>query len=58
MHFSKEAMMQTYKIETVEAFKILYSERKNTVDYLEKFGDKFDKNLAMLIKQIAEASNV
>jgi len=50
--------MQTYKIETVEAFKILYSERKNTVDYLEKFGDKFDKNLAMLIKQIAEASNV
>jgi len=45
--------MPTYKIETVEAFKKLYSERKDTIDYLEKIGNKFERAQAMVIKEAA-----
>lgn len=50
--------MQMYKPETVEKFKELYFERKDTIDYLEKFGNKFEKAQAVLIKQVAKTSNV
>lgn len=50
--------MPTCKTETIESFKKLYSERKETVDYLEKFGNKFEKAQAALIKKIAEMSTV
>jgi len=39
--------------ETVEKFKVLYSEKKEIIDYMEKFGDDFQKIEAMIIKQIA-----
>lgn len=44
--------MTVYKPETVEIFKKIYSERKETVDYLEQFGNKFEKAQAMLIKEV------
>lgn len=44
--------MIAYKAETVEAFKKIYSERKDTIDYLEKFGNRFEKAQAMLIKEV------
>lgn len=50
--------MPTYKVETVVAFKKLYFERKDTIDYLEKFGNKFEKAQAMLIKEVAGMRDV
>ena len=44
--------MTVYKPETVEIFKKIYSERKDTVDYLEKFGNKFEKAQSILIKEV------
>lgn len=44
--------MRTYKPETIEVFKKIYSERKDTIDYLEKFGNRFEKAQAMLIKEV------
>jgi hypothetical protein len=45
--------MSTYKPETVTAFKEMYAERKSTVEYLIRFGNTYDKALAMLIKDVA-----
>lgn len=45
--------MPSYKIETIEAFKKLYSEKKEVIDYLEKFGSKFERAQAMVIKEAA-----
>lgn len=47
-----------YKPETIEAFKKLYSDKKDTIEYLEKFGNRFEKAQALLIKEIAAMSNV
>lgn len=47
-----------YTPETVEAFKKLYSDKKDTIEYLEKFGNRFEKAQALLIKEIAAMSNV
>lgn len=52
MNFSEETTMRTYKPETIEVFKKIYSERKDTIDYLEKFGNRFEKAQAMLIKEV------
>lgn len=45
--------MPQYKPETIATFRKIYSERKETIDYLEKFGNKFEKAQAMLIKNVA-----
>lgn len=50
--------MLQYKNETVETFKKLYTERKDTIEYLEKFGNRFEKAQAMLIKEIAGISDI
>jgi hypothetical protein len=49
--------MLIYKPETIKAIKKLYSERKDTLEYLEKFGNRFEKAQALLIKEIAAMSN-
>lgn len=45
--------MNQYKPQTIEAFKELYSERRDIIEYLEKFGNRFEKAQALLIKEIA-----
>lgn len=45
--------MSQYKPETIVTFKKMYSERKETIDYLEKFGNLYEKAQAMLIKSVA-----
>lgn len=45
--------MLMYKPETIKIFKKLYSEKKDTVDYLEKFGNEFEKAQALVIKEAA-----
>jgi hypothetical protein len=42
--------------ETVSTFKELYAEKKDTIDYLEKFGSKREKAQAMVIKSVALGS--
>lgn len=45
--------MPTYKPETVAAFKRIYAERKSTIEYMIKFGNKIEKAQAMLIRNVA-----
>lgn len=40
--------------ETIETFKKLYSEKRDTVDYMEKFGNDFEKIEARIIKKVAQ----
>lgn len=39
--------------ETKERFKNLYSTRKETIDYMERFGNDYEKLQATIIKQVA-----
>lgn len=45
--------MLQYRPETIIIFKKMYNEKKETIDYLEKFGNLYDKAQAMLIKSVA-----
>lgn len=49
--------MLPFKPETIETFKKIYSERKETVDFLEKYGNRFEKAQAMLIKEVLGVRN-
>lgn len=42
----------SFKPETIAAFKNLYDERKELIEYLEKFGNGFEKAEARLVKEI------
>lgn len=39
--------------ETIERLKKLYDEKKDIVDYMEKFGNDFEKAQANVIKSVA-----
>ncbi|WP_156157262.1 hypothetical protein [Methanosarcina siciliae] len=39
--------------ETIETFKQIYSEKKEIIDYMEKFGNNFEKMEAVIIKKAA-----
>jgi len=39
--------------ETVEKFKNLYSTKKETLDWMEKFGNEFEQMQARIIKNVA-----
>jgi hypothetical protein len=49
----QRAAMPSYKPETVITLKQIYAERKNTVEYMIKFGNKLEKVQATLIKNAA-----
>ena len=40
-------------VETVSRFKTLYSEKKDIIDYMEQFGNEFERVEAMIIKKVA-----
>jgi hypothetical protein len=39
--------------ETVERFKNLYLNKKETIDYMERFGNDYEKLQARIIKNVA-----
>lgn len=39
--------------ETIDRFKKLYSEKKDTIEWMEQFGNEFEKAQAKVIKQVA-----
>lgn len=39
--------------ETVARFKALYSEKKDVIDYMERFGNEFEQTEAKIIKKVA-----
>mgnify|MGYP000952633102 CR=1 FL=1 len=39
--------------ETVQKFKQLYSEKKEIIEYLERFGNQWEQTEAKIIKQVA-----
>ncbi|MGA9187433.1 MAG: hypothetical protein WB014_02450 [Methanosarcina sp.] len=39
--------------ETVAKLKTLYSEKRDVIEYMEKFGNDFEKAEAKIIKEIA-----
>lgn len=40
--------------ETVDRLKKLYDEKKDIIDYLEKFGNDFEKAQAVVIKRVVQ----
>lgn len=40
-------------VETVAKFKALYAEKRDVVDWMEKFGNDFEKAEAKIVKKIA-----
>lgn len=42
------------KMETVQKFKQLYSEKQEIIDHLEKFGTEWEQIEAKVIKQVAQ----
>jgi hypothetical protein len=45
-----------YKPETVEKYKEIYNSRKDTIEYMIKFGNVYDQAIGLMFKTVAEAA--
>lgn len=39
--------------ETVESYKKMYTEKKNTIEWMISFGNEFERNVGSIIKKVA-----